>query len=181
MERRAPLGTSRTCSGCNGHARSPTIASPEPAITTIRTSRSRFTCSATSSPGGQESSVALRSSLAVPQSGPSPESRLRSTCWVSIGFKSYLPHRVRPVDGYCGQHRQPLSPGGRFGPTMGNMTDLDVMGGFDFRSARLVLFAGLLATLLVLAWFASPARAGDRVYWVNDNSPKRISFAELDG
>jgi DNA-binding beta-propeller fold protein YncE len=40
---------------------------------------------------------------------------------------------------------------------------------------------GLLAFLLVLVCLASSARASDRVYWANDSSPNRISFANLDG
>jgi hypothetical protein len=43
------------------------------------------------------------------------------------------------------------------------------------------LAAGFVAFLLVLACLASSARASDRVYWANDSSPNRISFANLDG
>jgi hypothetical protein len=39
----------------------------------------------------------------------------------------------------------------------------------------------ILAALLLLGCLASSARAADRVYWANDSSPSRISFAKLDG
>ena len=35
--------------------------------------------------------------------------------------------------------------------------------------------------MLALACLASSAHAGDRIYWANDNSTNRISFANLDG
>jgi DNA-binding beta-propeller fold protein YncE len=57
------------------------------------------------------------------------------------------------------------------------MIGMDVVLGLSRRSLR-----GFFAGLLVAACLASPARAADRVYWANDQSPEnRISFANLDG
>ena len=61
------------------------------------------------------------------------------------------------------------------------MTGLNGLCGVGFRSLRLALLTSLFASLLASACFASSARASDRVYWANDNSPNRISFANLDG
>jgi hypothetical protein len=49
------------------------------------------------------------------------------------------------------------------------------------RRWRLALGTGLLASAHLCAWLASSAAAADRVYWANDQSPNRISFAALDG
>jgi DNA-binding beta-propeller fold protein YncE len=39
----------------------------------------------------------------------------------------------------------------------------------------------LLAALLLLAYLASSARAGNRVYWVNQSAPDKIAWANVDG
>jgi hypothetical protein len=49
------------------------------------------------------------------------------------------------------------------------------------RRRRLAPATGLLAPALLCAWLAPSAFAADRVYWANDQSTNRISFAALDG
>jgi DNA-binding beta-propeller fold protein YncE len=48
-------------------------------------------------------------------------------------------------------------------------------------SLHRALLTSLIVSLLALAWLAASAHAADRIYWANDNSSSRISFANLDG
>ena len=67
-------------------------------------------------------------------------------------------------------------------PSPGRLRPVTFLHGYDRAagcSFRLALLTSV--SLLALACLASSAHAGDRVYWANDNSPNRISFANLDG
>ncbi len=61
------------------------------------------------------------------------------------------------------------------------MSDMDVVLSVSTRPSYQAFLKGFLAALILLACLASPARAADRVYWANDQSPNRISFGNLDG
>lgn len=78
------------------------IALPLPSSTMTSTSSSSLTCSATSFPGGHANSVAFKSVLAIPHSGPVPElasrSMVPSTASESLRATLFTVAR-HPIDG----------------------------------------------------------------------------------